>query len=40
VRAPAEGGMSGLAAAFAVPATLPSLAEITDPAAWVARAHG
>ena len=39
-RVSADVGMSGLAAAFAVPANLPSLAEITDPAAWVARAHG
>ena len=39
-RVSADVGMAGLAAAFAAPANLPSLAEITDPAAWVARVHG
>jgi uncharacterized protein (DUF2342 family) len=33
-------GMEGFNAVWAAPANLPSLAEIHDPDAWMARVHG
>ena len=36
----AKAGLEALAAAFAEPANLPALAEITDPDAWLRRVHG